>query len=113
MRHLHRFLIVTLVFLSQGSIVCAAEDAGQQGNSSPLVWVIIFLPSAIIILLFFMVRRSQKAALGSMKRFDEHRTFVEGHMRRLESQVENLDKKLGRLIEVIEGIERGQKRDQT
>jgi len=113
MRHLHRFLIVTLVFLSQGSIACAAEEAGQQGNSSPLVWVIIFLPSALIILLFIMAKRNQKAAFGNMQRFDEHRIFVEGHMRRLEGQVENLDKKLGRLIEVMEAIERGQNRDQT
>ncbi len=100
--------------MTQASIACAAEDAGQQGNSSALGWVILMLPTvALFVFFFIIIRRNRNLTLNSLKRFEEHRAFSEAHMRRLEAQVENLDKKLGRLIEVMEAIERGQKRDHT
>jgi hypothetical protein len=60
-----------------------------------------------------MDRKNLKLARNSVKQFDEHRTLVEAHMRRLESQVERLDKRLIRLIELIEaarGVEETKRR---
>jgi len=98
-----------LVLLSYATTAYAADAAGQDRNASPLVWITIFLPTFLIVgLLYFVIRKNRAMSENSLKRFDEHRTFTEAHMRRLESQIENLDKRLVRMIELLEAIERGQ-----
>jgi hypothetical protein len=109
MRNIGR-LAYGLVFLNYSMPAFAADGAGQDGNSSPLVWVLLFLPSLFIVLIFlFVFRKNRAMTTNSLKRFDEHRTFTEAHMRRLEAQLENLDKRLLRMIELLEAVERGQR----
>ena len=92
-----------LVLIGSTGVVHAAEGAQQDSHSSLLPWVIVCLPVVLVTLLaILMDRKNQKLARNSVKQFDEHRTLVEAHMRRLESQVECLDKRLGRIIELIE-----------
>ena len=62
-------------------------------------------------MVFFAFRKTRALSENSIKRFDEHRTFSEAHMRRLESQIENLDKRLIRMIELLEAVEQGQRRE--
>jgi hypothetical protein len=107
-----RRLTFGLVFLNFATIAYAADGSGQDNNASPLVWIFLLLPTfLIIVMVFFMTRRSRALSLNSLKRFDEHRTFSEEHMRRLESQIENLDKRLIRMIELLEAVEQGQRRE--
>ena len=115
MRSLFRRLACGLVFLSHATTAYAADGAGQDSNSSPLLWILVFLPAFLIIVMVFIALRGSRGSLAlaqnSMKRFDEHRTFSEAHMRRLESQIENLDKRLIRMIELLEAVEQGQTRE--
>ena len=112
MRSLTRGLACGLVFLSGATGAVAADGAGQDGNSSPLVWIIVFLPACVIfVILAFAIRKNRAMTERSLKRFDEHRTFAEAHMRRLESQIENLDKRMIRMIDLLEAMVHGQRRD--
>jgi hypothetical protein len=112
MRSLIRGLACGLVFLSGATGAVAADGAGQDGNSSPLLWMIMLLPACVIfVVLFFVIRKNQALAQSSLKRFDQHRSFSEAHMRRLESQIETLDKRMIRMIDLLEAIVHEQKRD--
>lgn len=102
-----------LVFLNHAMTAYAADGAGQDSNSSPLLWLMLFLPASVLIFFVFAVRKSRAMQVNSLKRFDEHRKFSEAHMQRLESQIESLDKKLTRMIELLGAIEKGQKREHT
>jgi hypothetical protein len=98
-----RRFVFGLVLISSTGAVHAADGAQQDSHSSLLSWVIVCLPVVLVTLLAIMMdRKNLKLARNSVKLFDEHRTLVEAHMRRLESQVEGLDKRLIRLIELIE-----------
>jgi len=100
------------VFLNLATTACAADGAGQDSNSSPLVWILLFLPAfLIIVMVFFALRGSRKLSVDSIKASHEYRIFSEAHMRRLESQIENLDKRLIRIIELLEAVEQGQRRE--
>ncbi len=96
-------IVFGLVLIGSTGTVHAADGAQQDSRSSLLSWVIVCLPVVLVTLLAIMMdRKNLKLARDSVKRFDEHRTLVEVHMRRLESQVECLDKRLIRIIELIE-----------
>ena len=98
-----RRFVFGLVLISSTGAVHAADGAQQDSHSSLLSWVIVCLPVVLVTLLAIrMDRKNLKLARNSVKVFDEHRTLVEAHMRRLESQVECLDKRLIRMIELIE-----------
>jgi hypothetical protein len=103
-----------LVLISSTGALHAADGAQQDSRSSLLSWVIVCLPVVLVTLLAIrMDRKNLKLARNSVKVFDEHRTLVEEHMRRLESQVECLDKRLIRIIELIEaagGVEEAERR---
>jgi hypothetical protein len=103
-----------LVLISSTGAVHAADGAQQESSSSLLSWVIVCLPVVLVTLLAIrMDRKNLKLARNSVKQFDEHRTLVEAHMRLLESQVECLDKRLIRIIELIEaagGVEETERR---
>jgi hypothetical protein len=109
-----RRLVFGLVLISSTGGVHAADGAQQDSHSSPLSWVIVCLPVVLVTLLAIMIdRKYLKLARNSVKVFDEHRTLVEAHMLRLESQMECLDKRLIRLIELIEaagGVEGTERR---
>ena len=110
MRSLNRSVTFGLMLLNLATIACAADGAGQDNNASPLVWVVLFFPAFVIIaMVFLFARKNRSLTLNSLKRFDEHRTFTEAHMRRLESQIENLDKRLIRMIELLETAEQRQR----
>jgi hypothetical protein len=109
-----RRFVFGLVLISSTGAVHAADGAQQDSHSSLLSWVIVCLPVVLVTLLaILMDRKNLKLARNSVKLFDEHRTLVEAHMRRLESQVECLDKRLIRIIELIEaagGVEGTERR---
>ncbi len=112
MRCLVRSLAFGLVFLNCATIASAADGTRQDSNSSPLAWVMLFLPVfLIVVMVFFVIRGSRKLSVDSIKASNEYRTFSEAHMRRLESQIESLDKKMIRIIELLEAVERGQRRE--
>ncbi len=114
MRSLIRGLACGLVILSGATTAAAADGAGQEGNSSPLVWIIMFLPACVIVVfLYFVIRKNRAISEASIKRFDEHRAFTVAHMQRLESQIENVDKRLIRMIELLERIVQAQRREQS
>ena len=103
MRNLVWHFVIGLSVISNSEPVHAADGAPQDTVASLLIWSIVFFLALLVILLdIFMSRRHSKLAQNSIKRFDEHRTVVEAHMRRLESQVESLDKRLVRIIELME-----------
>ena len=103
MRNLMRRFVFGLVLVSSTGAVHAADGAQQDSHSSLLSWVIVCLPIVLLTLLAIMIdRRNLKVARNSVKLFDEHRTMVEAHLRCLESQVECLDKRLIRIIELME-----------
>jgi hypothetical protein len=103
MRNLVWHFVIGLCVFSNAEPVHAADGVRQDTVASPLILGIVFL-SALLVILFdiFMGRRNSKLAQNSIKQFDEHRTLVEAHMRRLESQVESLDKRLIQIIELLE-----------
>jgi hypothetical protein len=107
-------IVFGLVLISSTGAVHAADGTQQDNSSSLLSWVIVCLPVVLVILLaIVMDRKNRRLARNSVKLFDEHRTLVEAHMRRLESQVECLDKRLIRIIELIEaagGVEGTERR---
>jgi hypothetical protein len=109
-----RRFVFGLVLISSTGAVHAADGAQQDSHSSLLSWVIVCLPVVLVTWLVIMMdRKNEKLARNSVKQFDEHRTVVEAHMRRLESQVECLDKRLIRIIELIEaagGVEGTERR---
>ena len=64
MRSLIRSLACGLVFLNGAMTASAADGAGQDGNSSPLLWIIMLFPASVIfVVLFFVIRKNQ--ALGA------------------------------------------------
>ena len=113
-RNLIRPFVFALVLISVTGAVRAADGAQQDSHSLLLSWVIVCLPVVLVTLLAIMMdRKNLKMARNSVKLFDEHRTLVAAHMRRLESQVECLDKRLIRMIELIEaagGVEETERR---
>jgi hypothetical protein len=110
MRSPFRRLTFGLVLLNLATIAYAADGAGQDSNSSALLWVLMFLPALLIFGMVLLVsRKSGKMTMNSIKASEEYRILSEAHMRRLESQIENLDKRLARMIELMEAIEHGQK----
>jgi hypothetical protein len=112
MRRLIRRLAFGLVSLNLATIAYAADGAGQDNNTSPLTWILVFLPALLIIVMVFAVfRKSARMTMQSVKASDEYRIFSEAHMRRLESQIENLDKRLVRMIELLEAAEQRQGRE--
>lgn len=112
MRSLIRSVAFGVMVLSAATTASAADGAGQDGNSSPVVWIIIFLPAFLIfVFLFFVIRKNRALTERSMKRFEEHRSFSEAHMKRLESQIENLDKRMLRMIELLEAIAKAERRE--
>jgi hypothetical protein len=114
MRSLIRGVAFWLVFLNGAAGAAAADGAGQDGNSSPLLWIIMLLPACVIfVFLFFVIRKNQALAQSSLKRFDEHRAFSEAHMRRLESQIEQLEKRMVRMIELLELIVQAARREKS
>ena len=101
--NLMRRFVFGLVLISSTGAVHAADGSQQDSRSSVLSWVIVCLPVVLVTLLAIrMDRKNLKMARNSVKLFDEHRTLVEAHMRRLESQVECLDQRLIRIIELME-----------
>jgi hypothetical protein len=107
-----RRLAFGLVFLCQATIAHAADGAGQDSNSSPWVWILVFLPAFLIVLFLVLIsRKTRELSMKSIREANEYRIMSEAHMRRLEAQIENLDKRLIRMIELLEAIEQGPKRD--
>lgn len=108
-RNLIGRIVIGLVLISSTGAVHAADGSEQDRGSSLLPWVIVCLPVVLVtVLVIMMDRKNLKVARNSVKQFDEHRSLVEAHMHRLESQVECLDKRLIRIIELIEAAGGGE-----
>jgi hypothetical protein len=109
-----RRFVFGLVLIGSTGAVHAADGAQQDTRSSLLSWVIVCLPVVLVTLLAIMMdRKNRKLARNSVELFDGHRTLVEAHMHRLESQLESLDKRLIRIIELMEaagGVEETERR---
>ena len=84
-----------MFFLNLATIAYAADGAGQDNNSSPRLLVLMFFPALLIIFVaFFMFRKNAGTTANIVKGNNEFRVVSKAHMRRLESQIEHLDKRL-------------------
>jgi hypothetical protein len=82
-----------------------------------MAWAMLSLPAVLVVFIFYSIlqnaRRSQTMAERSVDRFEDHRQFTEEHMKRVETQMDRLDKRLSRVIDLLEAIEQGQRRDRA
>lgn len=112
-------MLLVSTALGIAMICCVAPAFGanepEQGGSSAMAWMMLFLPTIIItFLVYFLLRnaRSNKLTVNrSVERFEEHRRFTEDHMKRVESQIDLLNERLSHVVELLTAIEQSQRQD--
>jgi hypothetical protein len=104
-------LTLGLTVLNHATTAFSADAPGQSSGSTIVSLIISFTPLIVILLLILPVirnmRKNQQLYQKNLKSFDDHKAFAEEHMRRAEAQIGQLDAKLGRVIELLESIEKG------
>ena len=91
----------------------SAINGPPPSSPSPIIWITLLLPVVVLALLFYSMFRNARGNLAmaarSVQDFEVHRQFSEEHMKRVEAQIDRLDERLSRVIELLEAIERGQR----
>jgi septal ring factor EnvC (AmiA/AmiB activator) len=112
MRSRSSFLLFLLLALNDVSPAFAANGQAQEGGSL-IVWILIFLPALVFMLLAFLAlragRKQQAIVQTEVQRSEDERGRAAEHRDRLEAQMDRLDEKLARMIELLSAIERGQR----
>jgi septal ring factor EnvC (AmiA/AmiB activator) len=108
------YYFLLLTFLPRSSAF-AAEGGGQgQEGGSFLVWIILLLPTALILGFVFVMarkaRRQQSIVETEIERTEHERQYSREHREHLKAQIEGLDQKLSRVIEILSAIEQGQRK---
>jgi hypothetical protein len=115
--HMRRTRFDSVLWVTCFASPAFAADDPQQGRSSGIVWVTFLLPTGLIGLMIYSVMRNsrtnQAVAESSIERFERHSRFTEEHMKRLESQVERLNRHLSQVVELLASIEQDQRRDRA
>ena len=114
MRRRAWILLLGLGLLNHPTALCAAEGTTPDGSAPAATagYILLFLVVFIVFLAIFVVRTTRwtrATASRNLAGQEQHRRVAEDHMKRLESQIDRLDEKLGRLVTLLEAVERGQK----
>jgi hypothetical protein len=89
----------------------SAADGTISGAAPPAMtgYILLFLVAFVVFLSIVVLRTTRwtrATASRDLAGQEQHRRVAEDHMKRLESQIDRLDEKLGRLVALLEAVER-------
>jgi type VI protein secretion system component VasK len=115
MNAVSRFALFVSLWLLQASRALAqVADRPPQEKPSPLVWIILVLPAALVILMIYSIMRRERKRLTlvdtELQNVEKERQRNQAHREHVQARLDSLDQKLSQAVELLAAIERGQRK---